>query len=890
MWLDGANQTPEVIGQNELPGKSNYFVGNDPNGWKTDVPNFSGVLYQEVYPGIDQVFYGNGRQLEYDFILAPEADATQIAIAFDGASGLRISDNGEIIFSVRGEIIVQKKPFVYQEIDGVRTEIAANYSIRNPRSKFENPTVGFEIGDYDRSKPLTIDPVLVYSTYLGGNQADSGWAVAIDAARNVYVTGSTSSPNFPTVNPLQPNNAGGSGDVFVTKINTAGNQILYSTYIGGTAGDLAYGIDVDNAGGIYVTGVTGGTSGPNNFPTTTGAFDRNFNAPDEAFLLKLNASGNALEYSTYTGAAIGSDVKVDKATGEAFIAGNAGANLATTPGAFRPACPCATSNAFVTKFNAAGSGLIYSTYIGPGPANGLAIDAEGSAYITGSTTSSAFPITPGAAQPTCTGCNLFRSDAFVTKLNPAGSALAYSTYLGGSIDEVGSGIAVDADGNAYVTGRTESGTGVSVSFPTTPGVFQTASLGIPDAFVTKLNPAGTAFVYSTFLGGPVRDEGFGIAVDPLGKAHIIGQTRSREFPLADPFQSICTINGNCVFMATLNPAGSAVLFSTFFGQGEGRKIVADNSGNIYATGITITGLSNLPTMNPIQPNHGAGSSSFDGFVAKIEVQRIQTQSALFDFDGDGRSDVSVFRPSDRVWYLLHSTQGFAAAQFGLSTDRIVPADFDGDGKTDLAAYRDGVWYLLNSSSGAVDVVSFGLASDIPVPADFTGDGRAEVAVYRNGIWWTLNLNNNQSQTVQFGISSDKPVPADFDGDGKTDFAVYRGGVWYWLRSSDNGFEVVQFGLASDRPVVADYDGDGKVDPAVYRDGVWYILQSQAGLTTFQWGLATDIPSPADFDGDGKADAAVYRDGVWWQLRSQAGFQTVQFGLAGDKPIPAAFVP
>ena len=265
-------------------------------------------------------------------------------------------------------------------------------------------------------------------------------------------------------------------------------------------------------------------------------------------------------------------------------------------------------------------------------------------------------------------------------------------------------------------------------------------------------------------------------------------------------------------------------------------------------------------------------------------------AAPFDFDGDGKSDISVFRPTDRVWYLNRSTAGFSAAQFGLSTDKITPADFDGDGKTDIAVFRDGVWYWLNSTTGTVGIVQFGLTNDIPVPADFTGDGRDELGVYRGGVWYTFNLANNQFQAVQFGISLDKPVPADFDGDGKTDFAIYRAGVWWWLRSSDGQSRSVQFGLASDKPVVGDYDGDGKADHAVFRDGVWYILQSQAGFTAFQWGLTTDIPAPADFDGDGKTDAAIYRDGVWWQLGSQSGVRTVQFGITGDRPIPAAFAP
>lgn len=261
-----------------------------------------------------------------------------------------------------------------------------------------------------------------------------------------------------------------------------------------------------------------------------------------------------------------------------------------------------------------------------------------------------------------------------------------------------------------------------------------------------------------------------------------------------------------------------------------------------------------------------------------------------DFDGDGRADISVFRPSDRVWYLNQSTAGLFATQFGLSTDKIVPADFDGDGQTDIAVFRDGTWYWLGSSNGIVRIDLFGLADDIPVPADFTGDGRSELAVYRSGIWWTSDLTNNQVSAIQFGLSTDKPVVADYDGDGRADQAVYRGnGEWHLNRSSQ-GYAVVNFGLATDQPVVSDYDGDGRADQAVYRNGTWYLLQSANGFTAFQWGLFDDIPTPADYDGDGKTDAAVFRDGLWYLLQSTNGVSVQQFGSAGDRPVQAAFLP
>ncbi len=272
-----------------------------------------------------------------------------------------------------------------------------------------------------------------------------------------------------------------------------------------------------------------------------------------------------------------------------------------------------------------------------------------------------------------------------------------------------------------------------------------------------------------------------------------------------------------------------------------------------------------------------------------EILQPLSAKATADFDGDGRSDISVFRPSDRTWYLNQSTQGVSATQWGFATDKITPADFDGDGKTDLAVYRDGTWFWLASSDNSYNTKEFGLASDIPVPADFNGDGKSELAIYRNGTWWILNLANNQISTVQFGLPTDKPVVADYDGDGRADQAVYRNGEWHLNRSSQ-GYAVINFGLATDKPVVADYDGDGRADQAVYRNGTWYILRSSQGFTAFQYGLATDIPAPADYDGDGRTDAAVFRDGVWYLRQSTNGISIQQFGLLNDKPIPAAYLP
>lgn len=261
----------------------------------------------------------------------------------------------------------------------------------------------------------------------------------------------------------------------------------------------------------------------------------------------------------------------------------------------------------------------------------------------------------------------------------------------------------------------------------------------------------------------------------------------------------------------------------------------------------------------------------------------------FDFDGDRRADISVFRPGDKTWYIDRSTAGASFTQFGLSSDKITPADYDGDGKTDISVFRDGVWYWLNSADQSVHVVQFGSPNDIPVPAEYAGFGGYQPAIYRAGQWWILNLANQQVSVVNFGLPGDKPVPADYDGDGVVDQAVYRNGEWH-LKRSTLGYTVINFGLASDRPVVGDYDGDGKADLAVYRDGTWYLQQSLLGFSTFQYGLPTDTPVPADYDGDSGTDPAVFRNGVWYMLQSTAGPTVKQFGISNDKPVPSAYLP
>jgi hypothetical protein len=601
MKLVKANRAARVIGTEELPGKSNYFLGNDPKKWRSNVPTYAKVKYEGIYSGIDLVYYGNQRQLEYDFVVAPGADPHRIWFDVRGAKHISRNLHEDLVLQMADGDIHWRKPVAYQENNGERQEIAAHYVIRHKNR------VGFELAAYDLRRPLFIDP-LVYSTYLGGSGFDNGQSIAVDKSGNAYVAGQTNSTNFPTMNPLQPGNGGGY-DAFVAKLNPSGSALVYSTYLGGSADDGGLGIAVDSSGRAYVTGYTNST----NFPTMNPLQAANGGSAD-VFVTELNPSGSALVYSTYLGGSeidMGFAIAVDS-SGNAYVTGF---TYSTNFPTLLPLQPtnAGSSDAFVTKLNPSGSALVYSTYLGGSSVDhgsGIAVDSSGDAYVAGNTQSTDFPITNGAFQPTFGGA----FDAFVAKLNSTGSAVVYSTYLGGSSYDYGSGIALDNSGDAYVTGTT-----CSTNFPTTAGAFQPTYGGgacqSGDAFVAQLNPAGSALVYSTYLGGSADDGGLGIAVDSSGNAYVTGFTYSTNFPTLLPLQPT-NAGSSDAFVTKLNPSGSALVYSTYLGgsvddQGDG--IAVDSSGDAYVAGSTDS--TDFPITNgAFQPTFGG---VLDAFVAKI---------------------------------------------------------------------------------------------------------------------------------------------------------------------------------------------------------------------------------------------------------------------------------
>ena len=612
--LVGANSQAAKRGRDPLPGKANYLLGNDPSKWKTGLTSYSKVEYAEVYPGVDLVYYGQQTHLEYDFVVHPYADPKVIALGLEGAQSVLYGARGELNVRLKnGSLVDLQKPVVYQERNGERRLIAADYLLDKDR-------IGFKLGEYDHNKTLVIDPELVYSAPFGGGGDAAGWAIALDRAGNIYVAGDTNSPDLPTAKALQDKSAG-STDIFVAKFSPNGLKLLYSTYIGGSDSEVGCGIAVDRDGYIYVTGDTSSKDFPLVHPV-----QNSLNVPPDVFVLKLDPSGSKLVYSTYIGGSAGEravGIAVDSG-GNAYVAGHTVSRDFPTLRPFQPKYAGGPADAFVLKLTSGGD-LAYSTYLGggndrPDMATAIAVDQTGSAYVTGYTNSADFPtVNPiqKFAGPT---------DVFVTKLNPTGSELVYSTFIGGNADDEGMGIAVDDHGSAYVTGETES-----LNYPVTAGALSTSCVPVPtraamreiclggDGFITKLSPDGSRIMYSTYLNGSKFEAGRAIAVDPTGAAYVAGITGSADFPLVNPIQKVYGGGKFDAFVLKLNPEGSALLFSTFLGgsgNDGGFGIAIDAKGNASVTGYTES--PDFPTA-PQGPRSRASGEVRHAFVVKIDL-------------------------------------------------------------------------------------------------------------------------------------------------------------------------------------------------------------------------------------------------------------------------------
>lgn len=647
MKLEGA-QPGTFEGQEKLAGVSNYFVGKDRSKWHTRIPQFGKIRASEVYPGVDLDYYGNQGKLEYDFVLKPGTDPKSVRISFEGAKSSQVNAEGDLELETSQGTLIFRAPSLYQESDGSKTTVEGHYHLD------ANGKIGFGVKNYDPSKPLIIDPVLDYSTFLGGSGFDWGTGIALDSSGNAYVIGGTSSLDFPVTSiPYQSSNTStvGSSNVFVSEINSTGTTMVFSTYLGGSGeiitqngnptpiGDEGAGITLDSSGNIYLTGFTGSSD----FPIQNPLASSFFNSTVDAFVTELSPGGSNLVFSTYLGGSgnssagygdYGNGIALD-GSGNVYVTGYTTSIDFPVQNPYQGPTGIASgafANAFVAKINPSPPALIYSTYLGGSyydQANGIAVDTNGNMFVTGYTYSPNFPVT-NALQSSFGGSGGFTLNttinAFVTEINSIGSSLIYSTYLGGSNKDGGFGIALDGSDDAYVTGWSTSPT-----FPTQNAYQATPNNPYDNVFVCEILPGGGNFVYSTFLSGSnaayFGDYGYAIAVDNQGYAYVTGSTGSSDFPVTNAIQNNI-LNYSTAFITQLEPGGTGLVYSTYLGgsgfnqntgYGEsGNAIAVDNNGNAYITGYTYS--ADFPTtVTPPQPVIGGGvaTTADDAFIAEI---------------------------------------------------------------------------------------------------------------------------------------------------------------------------------------------------------------------------------------------------------------------------------
>ncbi len=618
MQFVNANPAPSIEVSEQQPGKSNYFIGNDPAKWRTNVPHYGRVQYHNVWPGVDVAYYGNQRNLEYDFVVSPGADLSHIRLKFVGVQGMYLNRDGDLRLKLPGGQLLAKLPNVYQQTSVGRKQVLGHYQI------LANGEVSFGVDAYDRSSALVIDPVLVYSTYLGGSGNDVGLGIAVDTAGSAYITGFTDSPNFPTMNPI-PSSQGTGIDAFVTKLNPAGTALVYSTYLGGSQTDDGTAIAVDPNGVAFLTGWT---SSPD-FPTV-GAIQSTPNVltgEENAFVAQINASGSALVYSLYvggTGSDFGYGIAID-GNDNAYVVGTTTSADFPNDEAFQST---GGPDAFILEvpfgITATTSDfLVFSdVFGGPSGANatGIARDSSGGMYITGGADEG---FTPAPLENAYQANPLGSEATFVLKLAIQSDTpiQVYSTYIGGGINDSGLGIAVDSAGNAYVAGITSS------AELATMNALQTTFNGDASGFAAKLDSTGSTLTYYTYLGGGNGGGGGtgaanAIAVDANGNAYVVGDTYG-GLPTVSPIQSSESGASQDAFVTVLSPLGSTAVFSTYLGGSNtdvAYGVALDSNENIYLTGRTNS--IDFPVVSPYQTNYAGGDvnpSLGDAFVTKISL-------------------------------------------------------------------------------------------------------------------------------------------------------------------------------------------------------------------------------------------------------------------------------
>jgi hypothetical protein len=601
MLPEGMQEGVKIAALEPQDYKVNYFKGNDPKQWRTNIPTYKAVIYREAYPGIDLKFYGQGRALEYDVVVHPGADPNQVKFAYQGIKSMEVTPGGDLALNLPdGSVLMQQKPTIYQEIAGQRVAREGKFTVQHGTAHL---MCGFEVASYDPAYPLVIDPV-VYSTYLGGSWEDYGYAIAVTQAGQAVITGKTESVNFPSAYPIYTYQ--GSKDVFVTKFKSDGSGLVFSTFLGDVFEEEGRGVAIDSEGKICVTG----TTYSEHFPTTPGAYQEIKGGSMDVFVTKFSADGSSLVFSTYLGGTLadyGRGIATD-GNNNVYVTGNTKSENFPKPGALYPTYG-GGQDAFVSKFSSSGA-LLFSTYLGDTNSDdgaAITVSPEGQIYVTGNTNSANFPrhnalfntinVTP---------------DAFLTVIRADLTGLVFSTFLGGNGSDYGNGVALDSTGHVYVAGNT-----YSTVFPTHNALYP-ANAGKADAFLTKFEPDGSALVFSTFLGGEEADNCFGIGLDNSDEVCLTGATASSHFPVKGSAPGYNLHGPYDAFVTRFQANGQGLIYSGFLGgngSDVGMGLAVDKGGQVYVTGYTNS--DNFPVKDALYPTKNSGTGNYDAFFTRI---------------------------------------------------------------------------------------------------------------------------------------------------------------------------------------------------------------------------------------------------------------------------------
>jgi hypothetical protein len=849
----GGDPAAQPVALDRLPSVSNYLTGSDPSRWRAGVPNYARVRYEGVYEGVDVELRGAGRALEYDFVVAPGADPGPVRVRFAGAKSVRVAEDGGLVLDLGGGEVYQTQALVYQQTPEGERRVASRYV------QTQADEVAFELEAFDATRPLVIDPVLTFVHYLAGSGQDLEQGFTVDASGSLYVTGTTVSADFPAPGGYDQT-AGGAYDVFVSKLAPDGSSLVWSTYLGGSLDDYSSGLAVDALGAVYLTGYTWSAD----FPSTPGAYDTTHNGEVDLFAAKLNPNGASLAYATFVGTSQGDEgnaIALDP-SGAVVIAGyTRSTSYPTTPGAFQTTMPGPLgADCVITKINATGTGLVFSTYLGGRDwdiSRSVVLDGAGNIYVAGYTESIDFPTSSSAYDRSFNG----GSDYFVTKMSPTGSALLYSTYIGSSSFDQVSRVAVNAAGEAFVVG-TPASIGGPRRFPTTPGALKTTMVG-GEASLTRLSADGSTLLYSTYIGGSDGDSAAGVAIDAAGNAYVTGFTQSADFPTTpDAFDATVETAYGDAWIAEVNPTGSALVYSTVMG---GSRI--DSAGfvafgpesSFYVLGVT---------SSPDFPQVGMGPrGAYDLFVA-----RFGTGPAMGGADTPG-----LAVPATGAWFLRNSnTSGPADRAFsygpGASSLVALAGDWNGDRVDTVGLYDPaaGAFFLRDSASGgpADATFSFGAggAGFMPLVGDWDGNGTDTVGLYdpATGTFFLRNANSAGPADIVFtfgaGGAGIVPLAGDWNGDGTATVGLYdpATGAFFLRNANAGGAADVVFtfgaGGAGFVPIVGEWYGDGTATPGLYdpATGALFLRNANAGgaadvVFTFGAGGAGLVPLAGDWD-------------------------------------------